>query len=79
MVKSRFFNLILGGIIKTDLDYVVNNLKSQGCDLWEEIRSNDFFWNLMAYRHTLKKASDFAKSEGESDLAKAFNAALISI
>ena len=33
----------------------------------------------MAYRHTLKKASDFAKSEGESDLAKAFNAALISI
>ena len=56
MVKSRFFNLILGGIIKTD-----------------------FFWNLMAYRHTLKKASDFAKSEGESDLAKAFNAALISI
>lgn len=33
-----------GGAIKWDLDWVLNNWEADGCDLWEEVRSNDFFW-----------------------------------
>ena len=33
-----------GGAIKYDLDWVVDNWNTQGCDLWEEITSTDFFW-----------------------------------
>lgn len=41
-----------GGAISYDLAWVVANWQSSGCDLWEEIRSTDFFWN----RFTMKKA-----------------------
>lgn len=37
--------------------------------MWEEIQANNFFWNLMAYRHTLAKAEDFSNAEGDSDFA----------
>lgn len=49
-----------GGIINYDLDWVLDNWDSNGCDLWEEIRSNDIFWNMMAFGNTLKYASEFA-------------------
>lgn len=49
-----------GGLIKNDIDYVLTHWTDTTCDLWEEIRSTDFFWNLMAYRHSLSHASDFA-------------------
>ena len=32
-------------IVQIDLDWVAANWQTQGCDLWEEIRSDDFFWN----------------------------------
>ncbi len=41
-----------GGAIKFDLDYVVTGYATNTCDLWEEIRDPDFFWN----RITMKKA-----------------------
>jgi hypothetical protein len=41
-----------GGAIKYDLDYIVSSYNSNTCDLWEEIRDPDFFWN----RITMKKA-----------------------
>eukprot|EP01035_Chromulina_nebulosa_P040951 gene40951-55347_t len=41
-----------GGAIKYDLDYVVTNYNTNTCDLWEEIRDSDLFWN----RATMKKA-----------------------
>jgi glucoamylase len=41
-----------GGAIKFDLDYIVDNYGSNTCDLWEEIRDADLFWN----RFTMKKA-----------------------
>jgi len=54
-----------GGAIRFDLEWVNTNWGSDGCDLWEEIRSKDFFWNRMAFRYALQMASDFAKRMGE--------------
>ncbi len=45
-------NNLHGGAIKYDLDYVVSGFSSNTCDLWEEIRDADLFWN----RITMKKA-----------------------
>eukprot|EP01061_Rhynchopus_euleeides_P003616 TRINITY_DN128_c0_g2_i1.p1 TRINITY_DN128_c0_g2~~TRINITY_DN128_c0_g2_i1.p1 ORF type:complete len:505 (+),score=209.55 TRINITY_DN128_c0_g2_i1:49-1515(+) len=47
-------------LIQNDLAWVVDNWKSQGCDLWEEVRSDDFFWNRMAYIYALNEVADFA-------------------
>jgi glucoamylase len=50
-----------GGAIKYDLDWIVSGgYKQSSCDLWEEIRANDLFWNQMAYHFTLTKAVKFA-------------------
>lgn len=35
-------------LMKNDLDWVMENWESDGCDLWEEIHSDDFFWNKMS-------------------------------
>ena len=43
------------------MSWLTLNWESQGCDLWEEIRSNDFFFNRMAYVKTFLNAADFAK------------------
>ena len=37
--------IILTGVIKHDLDWVVTGWDSNTCDLWEEVQSTDFFWN----------------------------------
>ena len=42
-----------GGAIKYDLEWVTGNWDSNGCDLWEEVQSTNFFWNRMAFVHTL--------------------------
>ena len=39
----------LWGLIQRDLDWQATNWAQAGCDLWEEIRSDDFFW-----RHDLR-------------------------
>ena len=36
---------------KQNLDWVAQNYDSETCDLWEEVRSTDFFWN----RYTMRK------------------------
>jgi len=33
-------------LVFTDLDYVASTWHTPGCDLWEEIRSDDLFWGL---------------------------------
>lgn len=38
-----------GGAIVADLEWVYTNYRQNGCDLWEEVQSSDFFWNLMAF------------------------------
>ena len=37
-----------------------------GCDLWEEVRSDDFFWNRMAFIYCLNVAADYSDRIGES-------------
>ncbi len=46
-------------------DWVVNNWFTEGCDLWEEVRSDDFFFNRMAYVYSLNKCADFADLIGD--------------
>lgn len=53
-------------IVKFDMAWVTENWRQDGCDLWEEVRSNDFYWNRMAYIYSLNVAADFADSIGQS-------------
>lgn len=40
---------------------------ANGCDLWEEVQSNDFYWNRMAFVYSLHAAADFADALGEAE------------
>ena len=42
------------------------NWESEGCDLWEEVRSTDFYFNRMAYVYSLNVAADFGEMLGET-------------
>merc|ERR1711892_1569613 len=53
-------------LIKFDLEWVTENWQSTGCDLWEEVRSDDFFFNRMAFIYCLNAAADFADEIGET-------------
>eukprot|EP00933_Yihiella_yeosuensis_P079787 TRINITY_DN93209_c0_g1_i1.p1 TRINITY_DN93209_c0_g1~~TRINITY_DN93209_c0_g1_i1.p1 ORF type:complete len:546 (-),score=136.64 TRINITY_DN93209_c0_g1_i1:234-1871(-) len=59
-------------VVKEDLDWVTANFSSIGCDLWEEVRSEDFFWNRYTMRKALLQGSKFAKTVGNDD-ARAAN------
>ena len=48
------------------LDWVLTGWPETGCDLWEEVRSDDFFWNRMAFIYCLGVAADFSDRIGES-------------
>ena len=64
-----------GGAIKYDLDYVAANWASDTCDLWEELRSNDFFWNRYNYYRALVDGAAFATKMGDSESAATYSAA----
>lgn len=51
-------------IVKADLDWVAANYTSNGCDLWEEVQSQDFFWNRYTMRKALLQGAIFAQSAG---------------
>mmetsp|Transcript_114367 Transcript_114367/g.180026 ORF Transcript_114367/g.180026 Transcript_114367/m.180026 type:complete len:494 (+) Transcript_114367:77-1558(+) len=51
-------------IARTDLDWVAANYTSDGCDLWEEVRSSDFFWNRLTMRKALLQGVQFAQTVG---------------
>jgi glucoamylase len=61
-----------GGIIKTQLNYVVNNYNSFTYDLWEEVSNSTFFFNLCVSRTALLLATIFAKRFYEIDLLKQY-------
>jgi GH15 family glucan-1,4-alpha-glucosidase len=61
-----------GGAIKYDLEWVINNWQSNGCDLWEEIRDTNFFWNRMAFAYSLGLASKLATRLGDSSSASKY-------
>lgn len=62
-----------GGVIRYDLDWIVDNWMTEGFDLWEEIVNKDFFWNRMAFRYVLDMASTFVKKLGDEQTADVYN------
>lgn len=54
-------------LVKMQLDWVVANYTSNGCDLWEEVQSNDFFWNRFTMRKALLLGSKFAAEIGKDE------------
>jgi len=54
--------------IKFDMEWVTANWDSEGCDLWEEVRSRDFFWNRMGFVYSLNVAADFADRIGDNSM-----------
>eukprot|EP00929_Paragymnodinium_shiwhaense_P021409 TRINITY_DN1396_c0_g1_i5.p1 TRINITY_DN1396_c0_g1~~TRINITY_DN1396_c0_g1_i5.p1 ORF type:complete len:516 (+),score=151.75 TRINITY_DN1396_c0_g1_i5:73-1548(+) len=60
--------------IQQELDWVVSKYDSQGCDLWEEIQSTDFFWNRFTMRKALLLGADFAKKMKDEGRASTYKA-----
>jgi len=60
-----------GGVIAFDLDFAVQlaNSPTTTCDLWEEIRSDDIFWNKFTTRRALLIGADFANAQGDNTRA----------
>jgi glucoamylase len=65
-----------GGAIKYDLDWVVNGYNSNTCDLWEEIRDPDFFWNRITMKKAMIVGAEFAQAMGDYTSANAYTAAM---
>jgi len=59
-------------LIQTDLDWQAANWQAQGCDLWEEIRSDDFFWNRYTQRAALTIGAAYATKQGDSARATTY-------
>ena len=51
-------------LVQYDLAWVVNNWRSDSCDLWEERHSSDFYWNTAGFVFSLNKAADFSDAMG---------------
>jgi glucoamylase len=60
-------NDLNGGSIAFDLDHAVtlSQTNNQTCDLWEEIRSDDIFWNNFTRHRALELGSKFAEKMGD--------------
>ena len=67
--QSEYVNSNVIPAIKKDLDWVLDHWREDGCDLWEEVRSNDFFWGRASYVYTLNLCSQFFSTHGDSGLA----------
>lgn len=52
-------------LISWDLDWVVHNWKQEGCDLWEEVVSPDFFWGRYTMRAGLHVGAQLASALGD--------------
>ena len=49
-------------LVEFDLKWVLHNWKSNGFDLWEEVQSNNFYFNRMSFVYSLKQAAIFAEN-----------------
>ena len=74
-----------GGAIKFDLDWVVAGWASSTCDLWEELTSDDLFWNRVTMKKAMLEGAAFAAAMGDevssasyAATATAINATLLS-
>jgi glucoamylase len=61
-----------GGAIKYNLDYIAGGYNSTTCDLWEEIRSTDLFWNRITMKKALIAGATFAKAMGDTNSAASY-------
>lgn len=68
-----------GGAIKYDLDYIVDNYNTSTCDLWEEIRDPDFFWNRVTMKKALILGASFASMMKDDSTAKIYQTAMAEI
>jgi len=59
--------------IKADLDWVVGGWDSDTCDLWEEVRSSDFFWNRVTMKKAMIMGADFAATMGDDATAATYS------
>eukprot|EP01126_Amoeba_proteus_P011163 TRINITY_DN1446_c0_g2_i1.p1 TRINITY_DN1446_c0_g2~~TRINITY_DN1446_c0_g2_i1.p1 ORF type:complete len:381 (-),score=57.13 TRINITY_DN1446_c0_g2_i1:170-1312(-) len=62
-----------GGAIKFDLDWVAANWSQNSCDLWEEIRADDMFWNRFNFRHALVIGAKLAQTMGDQNSANFYS------
>jgi glucoamylase len=67
--QTDYVKNTLVDVIKKDLDWVLSNWQSDGCDLWEEVRSNDFYWGRAAYVFSLTRAAQLFNKLGDSSYA----------
>lgn len=61
-----------GGAIKFDLDWIVSNWQQNGCDLWEEVQSTDFFWNRFTMKAALYEGYSFAAKMGDTSSSQSY-------
>ena len=66
-------------LIKYDHDWIHSNWSSDGCDLWEEVHSNDFFWNRMSYVYALSTGSKLFTKLGDSSSASKCDSTLSAV
>ena len=62
--KGKIYNAI-----KHDLEWVMSSWSQDSCDLWEEVRSSDFFWGRYTMRKGLLEAAKFMDKIGDSNLS----------
>ena len=67
--QQSYVSQSMAGVIKKDLDWIFNNWQSEGCDLWEEVRSPDFFWGRAAFVYTLNLCEKLFNTLGDSSTA----------
>lgn len=61
-------------VIKYDLDWIADGgYLNNSCDLWEEVRSDDFFWNKFTMRKALTMGAAFATKMGDAASATKYS------
>lgn len=59
----------IADIIRFDLQWIFDNWGSDGCDLWEEVRSNDFFWGRSSFVYAMSLCENYFNKIGDSATA----------
>eukprot|EP00756_Hemistasia_phaeocysticola_P037207 Hpha_TRINITY_DN16684_c0_g5::TRINITY_DN16684_c0_g5_i2::g.181344::m.181344/K01178/SGA1; glucoamylase len=59
-------------LVTNDLDYAQQVWNVAGCDLWEEVRANDFFWQYANTRRGFLAAAGLASKLGDATRAQQY-------
>jgi len=70
--QSSYATLYVWPAIRTDLNYVVSGYSSNTCDLWEEIRDADLFWNRVTMKKAMLVGAAFALQMGDTASANSW-------